>query len=290
MIAADFTRALERGRLEAARYRLLHPAHAGPAPSGLQRGHLAGTSLDYKDFREYQPGDDLRHIDWNAYARSDRLILKLFHEEVTPHLDLFLDHSLSMALPETRKAEAALALTSFFATAADHAAYSRRAWLSGSACLPLHNSDGMPSSWASFHFDQTKPPGPGLLAAAHSFRAHGVRIFISDLLWPDEPEPLVAALARDASALLIVQVLAHKDLQPPPTGKLRLVDSETGAIHELRFDAATRRRFSEVLARHRSAWREAAHHAGASFTTLEAERFLLDWRFDDEAHHFLSIQ
>ena len=54
--------------------------------SGYYPGRHTGSSLDFKDFREYQPGDDLRRIDWGAYARSDKLIVKLYREEIDPHL------------------------------------------------------------------------------------------------------------------------------------------------------------------------------------------------------------
>src|SRR5579864_8079240 len=66
--------------------------------AGLHQGGRAGSSLEFKEHRDYQAGDDLRHIDWNAYARSDQLAVKVFHEEVNPHLDLVVDGSRSMAL------------------------------------------------------------------------------------------------------------------------------------------------------------------------------------------------
>ena len=75
--------------------------------SGLLGGTLsqrAGSSLEFRDHRAYEPGDDLRHIDWNAYARTDQLTIKLFREEVTPHLDVVIDTSRSMDLEGTRRA------------------------------------------------------------------------------------------------------------------------------------------------------------------------------------------
>src|SRR6266851_3990491 len=96
--------------------------------AGLHQGGRAGSSLEFKEHRGYLPGDDLRHIDWNAYARSDQLAVKVFHEEVNPHLDLVVDGSRSMALADSAKARAALGLAAFFVSAAGNAGFSHRLW------------------------------------------------------------------------------------------------------------------------------------------------------------------
>src|ERR1700753_1167000 len=84
-------------------YALQMPQVAASGQTGSRSGRRAGTSIDFQDYREYQPGDDLRFIDWGIYARSDRLTVKLFREEVTPHLDVVLDGSRSMNLADTAK-------------------------------------------------------------------------------------------------------------------------------------------------------------------------------------------
>ena len=59
-------------------------------------GSAKGSSLEFSDFREYIPGDDLRRVDWNGYGRFDKLYLKLFLEEKQAAVNLFLDTSKSM--------------------------------------------------------------------------------------------------------------------------------------------------------------------------------------------------
>src|ERR687894_226110 len=108
---------LAEGELAASRYALGVPRSAPVGQAGSTLGHKAGSSLEFKDHRAYEPGDDLRHIDWNAYARTDQLTIKLFREEVTPHLDVVVDASRSMDLEETQKGAAAVALAAFFASA-----------------------------------------------------------------------------------------------------------------------------------------------------------------------------
>src|SRR5436305_5224155 len=119
---------LAEGERAGARYALGLPRRLRQGAAGTHPGGRAGSSLEFKEHRDYQPGDDLRHIDWNVYARTDQLTLKLYREEVTPHLDVLLDTSRSMTLEGTAKGQATVALAAFFATAARNAGFSHTAW------------------------------------------------------------------------------------------------------------------------------------------------------------------
>src|SRR5882762_10784720 len=63
---------------------------------GERRSKRKGQSVEFADYRNYVVGDDLRHLDWNLYARLDRLFLRLFLEEEDLHVYLLIDNSLSM--------------------------------------------------------------------------------------------------------------------------------------------------------------------------------------------------
>src|SRR3954452_11780664 len=63
---------------------------------GERRSKRKGQSVEFADYRNYVVGDDLRHLDWNLYARLDRLFLRLFMEEEDLHFTVLLDNSLSM--------------------------------------------------------------------------------------------------------------------------------------------------------------------------------------------------
>src|SRR5690606_32593405 len=63
---------------------------------GERRSTRKGQSVEFADFRSYVPGDDLRFIDWNTYARLDRLFLKMFFEEEDLHFYALIDDSASM--------------------------------------------------------------------------------------------------------------------------------------------------------------------------------------------------
>src|SRR5437879_9174523 len=121
--------ALGDGEKLGLRYALQIPQVAASGFTGTRTGRRNGSSIDFQDYREYQPGDDLRFIDWGIYARTDRLTVKLFREEVTPHLDLILDGSRSMNLENTAKGVAVAQLAALLATAAANAQCSQAAWL-----------------------------------------------------------------------------------------------------------------------------------------------------------------
>ena len=70
--------------------------------SGARKAKAQGNSLEFSDYREYAMGDDLRRIDWNSYARFEKLYMKVFLEEKQATINLFLDSSNSMS--ESKKA------------------------------------------------------------------------------------------------------------------------------------------------------------------------------------------
>src|SRR6476659_8995713 len=70
---------------------------------GERRSKRKGQSVEFADYRNYVAGDDLRFLDWNLYARLDRLFLRLFLEEEDLHVYLLLDASTSMDFGEPTK-------------------------------------------------------------------------------------------------------------------------------------------------------------------------------------------
>ncbi|MFL5320593.1 MAG: DUF58 domain-containing protein, partial [Myxococcaceae bacterium] len=71
---------------------------------GDERSASVGSSMEIHDFRQYQPGDDLRHVDWNAVARTGELILRVRQDEVAPRVEVIVDGSRSMALSDAKAA------------------------------------------------------------------------------------------------------------------------------------------------------------------------------------------
>ncbi|MGA2230924.1 MAG: DUF58 domain-containing protein, partial [Tepidisphaeraceae bacterium] len=252
-------------------YALQIPQVAASGLTGSRTGRRAGSSIDFQDYREYQPGDDLRFIDWGIYARSDRLAVKLFREEVIPHLDLILDGSRSMNLDGTGKAKAAAQLAGLLATAAANAQCTHAVWLSGEGFQRLPNDTLRPSAWEKLQLDSRRTPEQSLQILPPRFRRLGMRVFISDLLWPGDPQAVLRQLRQGAAALFVIQLLAREDASPPEHGNLRVTDSETGEEFEIYIDSEVARTYAENLARWQQSWSDACRQCGAQMTTLIAE-------------------
>jgi uncharacterized protein (DUF58 family) len=272
------------------RYALGLPRQTPRGATGAALGQRAGSSLEFKDYRDYQVGDDLRHIDWNAFARSDQLSVKLFREEITPHVDVVLDVSRSMALEDSAKARASLALTALLVTAAANAGYGHAAWLMGADLRPVPNGSARPTAWGDFELDHRGSPAQLLARGAPAWRPRGVRILVSDLLWVGEPLLALKQFTEGASAAVVIQLLAEADVNPPSDGALRLVDSETDQMREIDVDTVLVRRYREALARHQQNWHQACRQSGAIFTTIVAETLLREWKLDElVAAEFLRV-
>ena len=268
---------LAAGSRAAGRYALVSPL---AAPMGMAGAHLAdrpGSSLEFMDHREYQPGDDLRRIDWAAFARSDRLTVRLYRQEVIPHVDILIDGSRSMRLEGTAKDRATLGLAALFAAAADNSGFTHRTHLAADGWRQVIGGSGPPETWQDVSLDGTGSPADALELLPPTLIARGIRIFLSDLLWLGNPEPVLARLAQKAASLAVIQVIAEADTAAAQRGNLRLVDCETERELEVFVDAAQQERYRQSLARHQQNWSRAARQVGATLTTLVAEPLVSGW-------------
>jgi uncharacterized protein (DUF58 family) len=272
---------LHEGERAGQRYALHLPRQTPRGAAGLALGQRAGSSLEFKDHREYQLGDDLRHIDWNAYARSDQLTVKLYREEITPHLDLVVDVSRSMALEDTAKERATAALTALLATAAANAGFGHAVWLLGDEIRPLPNGNAPPALWGEWALDHRGSAAEVLARGCPFWRPRGVRVLVSDLLWLGEPLLALRPFAESAAAAVVIQLLADSDANPPEEGALRLIDAETNQVREIHVDAALARRYRDTLRGHQQNWHQACRGCGALFSTVVAETLLDEWKLEE---------
>jgi uncharacterized protein (DUF58 family) len=278
-----FREAVAHGERIGAGYALASPRAVIGTVGGARVNRRTGGSLEFRDHREYHPGDDLRHVDWNVVARSDRLIVKQFHEEVSPVVDVIVDGSRSMQLAETPKAEAAVSLASLLATAARNAGFPYALSVARERLEVVARGAMRASEWPELAFDFAGSPAAALLGSASVLRPMGIRILISDLLWEGEPRTVLSSLAHNAAALIVVQVLAASEESPDLRGGWRLVDVETGKWREIVFDSAAAARYNDALLRHRSLWDDAARHVKAVIVRGVAERVIDRLLFDELA-------
>jgi uncharacterized protein (DUF58 family) len=208
-------------------YQLGLPRMPASGRSGELLGRGTGASLEFQEYREYMPGDDIRHLDWSAYARSDALMVRLYREEISPRMDVLLDVSRSMST-SIAKMQMARQLSAMFAMMAGKTGSQPSIWLVGDEVpAPSVRLETL-SMLDSVPFQALGTMDELLADHAVPFKRQAIRVVISDFLFPHEPGQLVRRLAGEASVLWLVQVLTSWESDPIAAGGTRLVDIESG--------------------------------------------------------------
>jgi uncharacterized protein (DUF58 family) len=242
--------------------------------SGTWEGQNQGASINFHDRRAYVPGDDPRHLDWAAYARTDAYTMKLFREEVSPRLDVALDVSRSMALTD-EKEERALDLFALAVSLALHDGVSLRAYLVHStgcwrriegldaARLLELPRDGFPTDC-----------GGQLPLSEIPWRPHSLRLLISDLLVPQPPERELASLCREQGSAVVLAPYSREEAEPDWGGNLELFDCETRRLRQQRVEPFLLAQYQKNYQRHFESWQQEARRRQAPLARVSCESAL----------------
>jgi len=202
---------------------------------GVRRSVKRGQSVEFTDYRDYSLGDDLRSLDWNLYARLEKLFIKLFIEEEDVNVHILVDASASMegGAPDkllfAMRAAAALAYVGL-------ASYDRvsMAVLQGRVARRFPSVRGTGRVFQVLADLSGVSPAPGptdLVSACRHYAAQitqrGPLLLISDL-FDANVERAISELAGTRCDVAILHTLSTDELDPPLEGDLRLVDRETG--------------------------------------------------------------
>lgn len=238
-----------------------------------------GTSVEFADYKNYVVGDDLRFLDWNLFARLDRLFIKLFQEEEDLHFSILIDNSMSMdfgtpsKLHYAKQVAAALAFVglvnldrvALYVFNSDIAA----------ELLPLR---GRRSVWRMMSFLQDiRPAGAGNLSKAMKTfvlksSGRGIVVLLTDFM--DKAgfeEPLRYLVARQMD-VYAVQILSQEEIEPELNGDLRLIDIEDNDVAEVTVSAALIRRYKQNLAAFRAALQEYCNRRGICYVFTSTQQ------------------
>ncbi len=254
----------------AAGFRLAIPRTPLNGRAGERLGAGTGSSLEFQDYRPYTPGDDLRHVDWAAYARSETLAVRLYREEVAPRIDLVVDVSRSMAVTEVKRRAYGELLGALAIACANTAADTRIVTTARTAAQPLQRPEDI---------ERVLGCDAALSALEEShlpLRRRSLRIVVSDFLFPHDPDDLVVRLGRDCALLSLIQFTLREEAEPAASGGHRLIDVEGKGELDLVLDAAAVRDYRLRFSRVRLGLSVAARRAGARFTHVVAETALRD--------------
>ena len=214
-----------------------------------------GRGLEFADHRGYTPGDDFRQIDWKAYKRLGRLLLRLFDEEQDLPIYLFIDSSQSMREPakfdQARRIAAALC-------------YIGLAHLDRVTMLPFDKTVGQETQpgrgkgriFRVFEMlEQMETSGATDLREtfvkfAARPRQMGLAVVISDFLDPRGFEPGLKMLASMGHDVFVVHVASQMDRDPGAMGEVRFVDAETGELRDVDVTPVLSKAYGEAWEAH----------------------------------------
>lgn len=264
---AEFLNQLEQLRLH------FHSKASGQSGGG-RRSRQIGVSTEFSDFREYRLGDDFRRVDWNAYARFDKLILKLFMEERQMHVRLLIDQSESMQLlgksvmaKRLALVMAYLALTSYdqvsIMPVGDELAQGfgpvsgRGAFMQAVQYLedvPVHKKTDLNKNITSLRFGA----GPGICYV------------FTDGFSQDGLADALAYLRYHKQQTTLVHILAPDELSPTLEGEIRLLDSETQEQRELEISPGLLSAYDAALKEFCVELKEACHKYGFAYELISS--------------------
>ena len=193
-----------------------------------------GSSCEFADYRDYVPGDDITKIDWNVYARFDKLYQKLYLDERQMHTRIYIDASRSMQHGSFEKAEQAVKIAAAFA-------YLSVSEMDKVSVYVIRGKQveeiisGMVGKDSYFNyinklneieFSGDVSISEAILSSAKIGMGDGYSILVSDYLTEEDFERAIDRFAERKRDILCVQVLSREELNPQVRGKMHLFDAE----------------------------------------------------------------
>jgi len=247
LLSADFINHLERLQIQSRKI-------IRGRMKGERRSPKKGQSVEFADFRNYVPGDDLRFLDWNVYARVEKLFVKLFMEEEDLSISILLDTSGSMQVGNPSKLQYAKKIAAALAyiglRAQDRVSVFH---MNSRISNALTNMRGRSSAHRVFEFlNMAKSEGnTSLTAAAHEFvlkyRRKGVVFFISDFMDKRGFDETLKVLYQLESDVAVIQIFSDEEYNPDLSEDFSLIDIEDGTKVEISKSEYVQKMYKKTL-------------------------------------------
>jgi uncharacterized protein (DUF58 family) len=198
--------------------------------AGRHRSPFHGTSIDFAEHRSYQMGDEIRAIDWRAYARTDRLLIKRFHDDRQLPLALLMDTSASMAYGEPKKDSQAQIIAAALGLLALDQGDAVRVFSGAHQVMASGPGGVVPlcNALTAGVSDGVSDMAQALVACTNNMSQRTLLVMISDLLCDIEPVAEAAATARARGhEIAVIQLLDRSEIDlPADWGRVILHDPE----------------------------------------------------------------
>ncbi len=239
---------------------------------GERKSKRKGQSVEFADYRNYVIGDDLRHLDWNLYARLDRLFIRLFQEEEDLHFYVLIDNSLSMDFGAPSKLhyarQVAAALGFIGLVNMDRVVIEA---FNDNITQTLPAVRGRKSLWRLIDFLQKlKPAGSSnlrdsLKAFTMKSSGKGIVILLSDMMDKEGYEDAIRYLVARQYDIYVIQILSQEELEPELLGDLKLVDIEDADEAEITVSGPLIKRYKQNLTAFQAGLQEYCNRRGVTY-------------------------
>ncbi len=245
---------------------------------GERRSRRKGQSVEFADFRSYVPGDDLRFVDWNLYARLDKLFLKLYLEEEDLHFYTLVDASASMDFGTPTKLHYARQLAAalgFIGLCRSDRVKIETLGQSSRRTSPVLR--GRQSLWRMLEYLETIEPGENvpLAEGVKNFclrnSGKGILVLITDLMDKSGYEAALRFLVAQQMDVYVVHLLSQEEIDPDVAGDLRLIDCEDGDVAEITVSRPLLDRYRRTLASFVESAREFCTRRGMAYMFASTE-------------------
>ena len=244
-----------------------------------------GQTVEFADYREYQLGDDIRRIDWNLFSRFEKYFIRLFTDERQMDVQIFLDCSASMGKENRTKAEYAVSVAAAL------------------GFLSVHNMDKV--SFKLIKEDAVEDPFGTIIGKNSFFRAisllenlnfsddadisqavsscantgsnNGLSVIISDFLTRKDWKKAVDYLTYKKRQVLAIQLLSPEEEEPTYSGRVSLIDVESGDLAyprnmKLRITRSLQLAYQEALKDMKADIKSFCASRGADFISVTTDK------------------
>ena len=250
---------------------------------GRRRSPLAGTSMEFADYRRYTPGDDFRRIDWRAYARLERIFLRVFEAEENLTVTIMLDCSNSMQHGKPSKAS----LASSIAAALSYVALKcEDGVIVGALTDRLVNyrrvGSGKHAIWTIGDFlSNLQDSGPtdlnrALYDLGRVVKSPGLTIVISDFLTQRGYQVGLRSVRQLRQEVALLQILSPDEIEPDVQGDWQLRDSEGSGNVDISGTPAVLQAYQQRLLIFMQDLASFAHAQAMTYAMIPSDTDLID--------------
>mgnify|MGYP002552252684 FL=1 len=244
-----------------------------------------GQTVEFADYREYQLGDDIRRIDWNLYSRFEKHYLKLFTDERQMDVQIFLDCSASMGKENRTKAEYAVSVAAALGFLSVHNMDKVSIKLIKEDAVedPFGTIIGKNSFFRAIsllenlNFSDDADISQAVSSCANTGSNNGLSVIISDFLTRKDWKKAVDYLTYKKRQVLAIQLLSPEEEEPTYSGRVSLIDVESGDLADprnmkLRITRSLQLAYQEALKDMKADIKSFCASRGADFISVTTDK------------------